>query len=67
MSGRKLSSFYLVNKPHEDLLNSPIHGTESDNPSVIVGFLSGITSKLPVSVSNVSSIPVPVSSVSIPS
>ena len=56
-----------ANKPHEGLPNSPIHEIESDNASEIVSFPSGITSNLPVSVSSVSSIPVFVLSVSIPS
>ena len=58
---------FLVNKPHEDLPNSPIHGIESDNASELINFPPGITSNLPVAVSIVSSIPVSVSSVSIPS
>ena len=58
---------FLVNKPHEDLPNSPIHGIEGDNAWELINFPPGITSNLPVSVSIVSSIPVSVSSVSIPS
>ena len=58
---------FSANKPQEDLANSPLHGIESDNASEIVSFPSGITSNLLVSGSSVSSIPVSVSSVSIPS
>ena len=55
------------NKPHEDLPNSPVYGIESDNASGIISLPSRITSNPPVSVSSVSSIPVFVSSGSIPS
>ena len=62
-----LAAPFPANKLLEDLANSPINGTASDNASEIVSFPSGITSNLPVSVSSISSIPVSVSSVSIPS
>ena len=67
MSGKNLATPFSVNKPHEDLPYSPLHGIESDNASEIVIFASGIKSNLLVSVSSVSSIPISVSSVSIPS
>ena len=65
--GKSLAAPFSANKPHEGLPYSPIHGIESDNASEIVSFPSGITSNLLVSGSSVSSIPVSVSSVSIPS
>ena len=67
MLGKSLAAPFSANKPHKDLLYSPIHGIESDNTSEIVTFPSGIASNLPVSVSSISSIPLSVSSVIIPS
>ena len=64
---KSLATPFSVNKPHEDLPYSPIHGIESDNVSEIVIFASGIKSNFPVSVSSVSSIPISVSSVILPS